>query len=109
MDCIDMNGFSEVSVKLVRTSDSAVVWAYQIRKGASGPVAIRSLSEAIAKLRRSVFHVVDQEGSITVGKKGDLTVLSADPASDPLAFAKVRYAILGGKVIASAATTASGK
>jgi hypothetical protein len=49
MDCIGMNGFSEVSVKLVRTSDSAVVWAYQVRKGASGPVAIQSLSEAIAK------------------------------------------------------------
>ena len=55
------------------------------------------------------FHVADQEGSIAVGNKGDLTVLSADPASDPLAFAKVRYAIRGGKVIASAATAASGK
>ena len=31
------------------------------------------------------------------------------PPSDPLAFAKVRYAIRGGKVIASAATAASGK
>jgi imidazolonepropionase-like amidohydrolase len=55
------------------------------------------------------FHVADQEGSIAVGKKGDLTVLSADPASDSLAFAKVRYAIRGGKVIANAATAASGK
>jgi imidazolonepropionase-like amidohydrolase len=55
------------------------------------------------------FHVADQEGTIAVGKKGDLTVLSADPASDPLAFAKVRYAIRGGKVIASAATAATGK
>ena len=55
------------------------------------------------------FHVADQEGSIAVGKEGDLTVLSADPASDPLAFAKVRYAIRGGKVIASVATAATGK
>jgi len=45
----------------------------------------------------------------TLQIRGDLTVLSADPASDPLAFAKVRYAIRGGKVIASAATAASGK
>jgi imidazolonepropionase-like amidohydrolase len=55
------------------------------------------------------FHVADQEGSVAVGKKGDLTVLSADPDSDPLAFAKVRYAIRGGKVIAGAATAVSGK
>jgi len=44
-----MNGFSEVSVKLVRTKDSAVVWAYQVKKGNSGPLGVQSLSEAIAK------------------------------------------------------------
>jgi hypothetical protein len=48
-DCIGMNGFSSVSVKLNRVSDSAVVWAYQVRKGMSGPAARQSLSEAIAK------------------------------------------------------------
>jgi imidazolonepropionase-like amidohydrolase len=55
------------------------------------------------------FLVKDREGSIAVGKKGDLTVLSADSASALLAFAKVRYAIRGGKVIASAAAAPSGK
>jgi len=49
LDCIGMNGNSEVSVKLVRSSDSAVVWAYQVRKGNSGPLGVQSLSEAIAK------------------------------------------------------------
>ena len=49
LDCIGMNGASEVSVKLVRSSDSAVVWAYQVRKGNSGPLGVQSLSEAIAK------------------------------------------------------------
>lgn len=48
------------------------------------------------------FHVADQQGRIAVGMKGDLTILSADPASDPLAFTSVRYAIRGGKVIATA-------
>ena len=49
MDCIGVNGSSEVSVKLVRSGDSAVVWAYQVRKGNSGPLGVQSLSEAIAK------------------------------------------------------------
>jgi imidazolonepropionase-like amidohydrolase len=48
------------------------------------------------------FRVADQEGRVTVGMKGDLTVLSADPASDPLAFTRVLFAIRGGRVIASA-------
>jgi hypothetical protein len=48
-DCIGMNGFSSVSVRLIRTKDSAVVWAYQVRKANSGPLGIQSMSEAIAK------------------------------------------------------------
>ncbi len=49
MDCIGVNGYSEVSVQLVRNRDGAVVWAYQVRKGNSGPLGVQSLSEAIAK------------------------------------------------------------
>jgi hypothetical protein len=49
LDCIGINGNSEVSVKLVRTTDSAVVWAYQVRKANAGPLGVQSLSEAIAK------------------------------------------------------------
>jgi hypothetical protein len=49
LDCAGMNGFSAVSVQLVRTKDSSVVWAYQVRKAMSGPAGLQSLSEAIAK------------------------------------------------------------
>jgi imidazolonepropionase-like amidohydrolase len=48
------------------------------------------------------FHVADHEGRIAVGMAADLTVLSVDPASDPLAFTHVLFAIRGGRVIASA-------
>jgi imidazolonepropionase-like amidohydrolase len=47
------------------------------------------------------FHVSGEKGRIVVGMNGDLTVLSSDPATDSLAFTQVRYAIRGGKVIAS--------
>lgn len=48
-DCIGMNGYSEVSVRLIEQGSSAVVWAYQVRKANSGPLGIQSMSEAIAK------------------------------------------------------------
>ena len=49
LDCIGMNGYSEVSVRLLKKKDSSIVWAYQVRKGNSGPLGVQSLSEAIAK------------------------------------------------------------
>ena len=49
MDCFGVNGFSDVSVQLVRNRDGAVLWAYQVRKGNSGPLGVQSLSEAVAK------------------------------------------------------------
>lgn len=49
LDCIGVNGFSEVSVELIQNKSTAIVWAYQVRKANSGPVGIQSLSEAIAK------------------------------------------------------------
>jgi hypothetical protein len=48
-DCIGIAGTSSVSVQLVRNSDDAIVWAYQVRKANAGPAGIQSLSEAIAK------------------------------------------------------------
>jgi hypothetical protein len=49
LDCVGMNGYSEVSVKLIRNQDKTIVWAYQVRKANSGPLGVQSLSEAIAK------------------------------------------------------------
>lgn len=61
MDCIGVNGNSEVSVKLVRAGDSAVVWAYQVRKGNSGPLGIQSMSEAVAKhLKKDYLDKLDR-------------------------------------------------
>jgi hypothetical protein len=54
-DCIGINGYSEVSVRFMRVGDSAVVWAYQVRKGNSGPLGVQSLSEAIAKHLRNDY------------------------------------------------------
>jgi TolB-like protein len=53
--CAGIEGTASVSVQLIRNSDGAVVWAYQVRKGNSGPVGIQSLSEAIAKHIRNDY------------------------------------------------------
>ena len=55
LDCIGINGYSEVSVQLVNRVNSSVAWAYQVRKGNSGPLGVQSLSEAIAKHLKNDF------------------------------------------------------
>lgn len=64
LDCVGVNGYSEVSVELVRNRDKAIVWAYQVRKANSGPMGIQSLSEAIAKHLKNDYldkHSEDDE------------------------------------------------
>jgi imidazolonepropionase-like amidohydrolase len=47
-----------------------------------------------------LFHLSEREGKVVPGMRGDLTILSEDPASGrPETFTKVRYTIRGGKVI----------
>jgi imidazolonepropionase-like amidohydrolase len=47
-----------------------------------------------------LFHLSQREGKVMPGMRGDLTILSEDPASgNPEAFTKTRYTIRGGKVI----------
>ncbi len=47
-----------------------------------------------------LFHLSQREGKVIRGMRGDLTILSEDPASGhPEAFTSVAYTIRGGKVI----------
>ena len=61
LDCFGVNGFSEVSVRLLKKQDSTVVWAYQVRKGNSGPLGVQSLSEAIAKHLKNEYMKKEQK------------------------------------------------
>jgi hypothetical protein len=47
--CVEIGSSTNVSVQLVRVSDTAVVWAYQVKKGNEGSHGVQSMSEAIAK------------------------------------------------------------
>jgi imidazolonepropionase-like amidohydrolase len=45
------------------------------------------------------FGVQKEQGRIAPGMLADLTILAADPASDPSAFSHVRYTIRNGRVV----------
>ena len=47
------------------------------------------------------FHYSDRTGRIARGMEADVVVLSADPQHNATAFSKVRYTIVGGKMIYS--------
>jgi imidazolonepropionase-like amidohydrolase len=48
------------------------------------------------------FSESASRGRLTAGMQADLTVLSADPATDTTNFAKVRYTVRGGRIVYSA-------
>jgi len=45
------------------------------------------------------MRVLDQEGTITMGKLADLTILDADPAESLSNFSRVRMTIRSGRVV----------
>jgi len=53
--CVGIEGWSSVSVRLIRVNGASVVWAYRARRGIGGPVGIQSLSDAVAKHLKNDF------------------------------------------------------
>lgn len=55
------------------------------------------------------FHEAKQRGRLEPGMDADLVALSADPALDVAAFAKVRYTVRGGRILYTAPARAEGR
>jgi imidazolonepropionase-like amidohydrolase len=77
--------------------DTAEEFEWMSRAGLSFQQILASLTTNPAQR----FGYATRRGRIAQGMDGDLVVLGADPAQDATAFSKVRYTILGGKVIYS--------
>jgi imidazolonepropionase-like amidohydrolase len=77
--------------------DTAEEFAWMSRAGMSFQQILASLTTNPAQR----FGFSTRGGRIAKGMDGDLVVLRADPAQDSTAFSKVRYTILGGKIIYS--------
>lgn len=84
-------------VGYIDESDTSEEFLSMSRAGLSFQQILASLTTNPAERFGSSSHC----GRIARGMDADLTVLQADPADDPIAFSKVRYTIVAGKLIYS--------
>jgi imidazolonepropionase-like amidohydrolase len=84
-------------VGYIEQFDTSEEFEWMSRAGMSFQQILASLTTNPAQR----FGYSTGRGRIAEGMDGDLVVLRADPAQDATAFSKVRYTILGGKIIYS--------
>ena len=94
--------FHSMGGRLVYGTDTGFLPDYdqgeEFRQLALSGLGFREVLAMLTTAPAELFHVPG--GKVEPGTNGDLTVLSADPASgDPAAFTKVLYTIRGGRVI----------
>ena len=94
--------FHSMGGRLVYGTDTGFLPDYdqgeEFRQLAQSGLSFREVLAMLTTAPAELFHVPG--GKVEPGTNGDLTVLSADPASgDPAAFTKVLYTIRGGRVI----------
>ncbi len=97
--------FHQFGGQLMFGTDTGFLTDYSVteeyRQLALAGLTFRDVLAMLTTAPAERFHVSGEKGRVAIGMAGDLTVLSSDPATDSLAFTQVRYAIRGGKVIAS--------
>jgi imidazolonepropionase-like amidohydrolase len=99
--------FHSMGGRLVYGTDTGFLPDYdqgeEFRQLALSDLSFREILAMLTTAPAELFHVDRgkvEQGKVERGMLGDLTVLTADPASgDPAAFTKVLYTIRGGRVI----------
>jgi imidazolonepropionase-like amidohydrolase len=96
--------YHQMGGRLVYGTDTGFLTDYdqgeEFRQLRQAGLGFRDVLAMLTTAPAEVFHVADHEGKVAAGMRGDLTILSEDPASgDPEAFTKVKYTIRGGRVI----------
>lgn len=82
-------------VGYIQQFDTAEEFKWMSRAGLSFQQILASLTTNPAQR----FGYSSRRGRIAQGMDADLVILGADPAQDATAFSKVRYTIMGGKII----------
>ena len=98
----EVNHFHSMGGRLIYGTDTGFLPDYdqgeEFRQLAQSGLGFREVLAMLTTALAELFHVPG--GKVEAGGDGDLTVLSADPATgDPAAFTKVLYTIRGGRVI----------
>ncbi|HEY1986053.1 MAG TPA: amidohydrolase family protein [Terracidiphilus sp.] len=96
--------YRQLGGRLVYGTDTGFLTDYdqgeEFRQLMQAGLGFRDVLAMLTTAPVELFHLSQKEGKVMPGMRGDLTVLSEDPASgNPEAFTKVRYTIRGGKVI----------
>jgi imidazolonepropionase-like amidohydrolase len=96
--------FHQLGGRLVYGTDTGFLPDYdqseEFRQLLQAGFGFREVLAMLTTAPVELFHLSQREGKVISGMRGDLTILSEDPASgNPEAFTKVRYTIRSGKVI----------
>jgi imidazolonepropionase-like amidohydrolase len=96
--------FHQLGGRLVYGTDTGFLPDYdqseEFRQLMQAGFGFRDVLAMLTTAPAELFHLSQREGKVMPGMRGDLTILSEDPASGHLeAFTKVRYTIRGGNVI----------
>ena len=96
--------FHQLGGRLVYGTDTGFLPDYdqseEFRQLMQAGFGFREVLAMLTTAPADLFHLSLREGKVMPGMKGDLTILSEDPASgNPEAFSRVRYTIRGGNVI----------
>jgi imidazolonepropionase-like amidohydrolase len=96
--------FHQLGGRLVYGTDTGFLPDYdqgeEFRQLMLAGFGFRDVLAMLTTAPAELFHLSQREGKVIPGMRGDLTILSEDPASGrPQAFSKIRYTIRGGNVI----------
>jgi len=96
--------YHKLGGRLVYGTDTGFLTDYdqseEFRQLAQAGLSFRDVLAMLTTAPAELFHLSKTEGKVAPGMRGDLTILSEDPASGkPGAFTAVRYTIRDGKVI----------
>jgi imidazolonepropionase-like amidohydrolase len=96
--------FLQLGGRLVYGTDTGFLQDYdqgeEFRQLGKAGFGFREVLAMLTTAPAELFHLSSSEGKVKPGMRGDLTILSQDPASSPPeAFTRVKYTIRGGTVI----------
>jgi imidazolonepropionase-like amidohydrolase len=96
--------FHQLGGSLVYGTDTGFLTDYdqgeEFRQLTQAGFGFRDVLAMLTTAPAELFHLSQREGKVVPGMRGDLTILSEDPASGHLeAFTKVRFTIRAGNVI----------
>jgi imidazolonepropionase-like amidohydrolase len=96
--------FHRLGGRLIYGTDTGFLPDYdqgeEFRQLAQAGFGFRDVLAMLTTAPAELFHLSQHEGKVAPGMRGDITILSQDPATgDPGAFTAVKYTIRGGKII----------